>query len=178
MTSAQTEAKRRKRGFERTSGLLQTRIREASEARGFSESRLLTHWEEIVGEATAAMSRPVKVSYAKGGFGATLTLLTTGAFAPMVQAEVPKIRDRVNAVYGYNAISRIHVTQTAPSGFSEGRVAFHAPRPEPAPDITPETRAEARALSEGVHDQALRQALEKFAGTFLTRQHCKPKEEK
>ncbi|WP_460273082.1 DUF721 domain-containing protein [Celeribacter sp. ULVN23_4] len=178
MTDTQTEGKRRKRGFERTSGLLQTRIREASEARGFSESRLLTHWEEIVGETTANMSRPVKVSYAKGGFGATLTLLTTGAFAPMLQAEVPKIRDRVNAVYGYNAISRIHVTQTAPTGFAEGRVAFHSPKPKSTLDVTPETKAEAHALSEGVHDEALRQALETFAGTFLTRQHTKSKEDK
>lgn len=44
---------RRKKGFEATSGLLQSRIRDAIEARGFSESRLLTHWSEVVGEQTA-----------------------------------------------------------------------------------------------------------------------------
>ena len=77
------------------------------------------------------MSRPVKVSYAKGGFGATLTLLTTGAYAPMLQAELPKIRNRVNAVYGHNAISHIRITQTAPMGFSEGRAVFEAPKTKP-----------------------------------------------
>ncbi|SDX27397.1 hypothetical protein SAMN05443573_11980 [Celeribacter indicus] len=161
-----------------TSGLLQARIREATEARGFSQSRLLTHWEEIVGTRIAAMSRPVKVSYAKGGFGAVLTLLTTGAHAPMLQAEVPRIRERVNAVYGYSAIARIHVTQTAPGGFSEGRVAFERAAPKARPAPTPETLAEAKALSEGVQDESLRRALETFAGTFLARHRSQSKEDK
>ena len=38
-----------------------------------------------------------------------------------------RLRERVNAVYGYNAISRIHLTQTAPTGFAEGQAKF-APR--------------------------------------------------
>jgi len=178
MADVQTRAKRRKRGFERTSGLLQSKIREATEARGFSETRLLTHWEDIVGAQTAGMSRPIKVSYAKGGFGATLTLLTTGAFAPMVQAEVPKIRERVNAVYGYNAISRIHVTQTAPTGFSEGRVAFSMPKHDHRLVITEDAAEEAKSMSEGAQDDGLRRALEKFAGTFLSRQSSQTKEDK
>ncbi|RPE64831.1 hypothetical protein EDD53_2595 [Pacificibacter maritimus] len=161
--------KRRKKGFEMTSGLLQARIREATETRGFSEMRLLTHWSEIVGTQTAAMARPVKVTYAKGGFGATLVLLTTGAFAPMLQAELPKIQNRVNAVYGYNAISRIHITQTAPTGFAEGRVQFEHNEKEKRPVPTPQVRQEANALAQGAQDENLRKALEKLASSFLSR---------
>ena len=124
---------RRKRGFERTSGLLQSRIRTASESRGFSETRLLTHWADIVGEDLSKMCEPVKVSYTKGGFGASLTILTTGAFAPMLQAQLPSLKDRVNSVYGFNAISRIHITQTAPVGFAEGRAAFRAAQQKKKP---------------------------------------------
>ena len=91
---------RRKRGFERTSGLLQKQIRKAGEKRGFAVSRLLTHWAEIVGEDTAKVAKPIKVSYGQGGFGATMTILTTGAQAPMLQADLPRIQDRVNACYG------------------------------------------------------------------------------
>ena len=178
MMDAKTREKRRKRGFERTSGLLQARIREVAEARGFSESRLLTHWEDIVGEQTAAMSRPVKVSYAKGGFGATLTLLTTGAYAPMVQADLPKIHDRVNAVYGYNAISRIHVTQTAPTGFSEGRVVFARPEKTAPVQISADVRAEAKRMSQGVQDEGLRKALEQLVSTYMSRQPHQSKEQK
>lgn len=173
MAEIQSGVKRRKRGFERTSSLLNRRIQAASEARGFSQSKLLTHWEESVGPEVAAMCRPVKVSYGKGGFGATLTLLTTGAYAPMLQAELPKIRDRVNAVYGHNAISHIRITQTAPMGFAEGRAVFETDKPKPKPELTPETRSNAKALAEGVQDDGLRQALEKFAGSFLTRQKTK-----
>lgn len=151
-----------------TSGLLQSRIRETTETRGFSESRLLTHWSEAVGSETAAMARPVKVSYAKGGFGATLTLLTTGAFAPMLQAELPKILARVNAVYGYSAISRIHITQTAPTGFSGGQVEFETRSKviEPAP--SPEVKAEARLISADIKDDKLRRILEEMASKVLS----------
>jgi hypothetical protein len=161
--------KRRKKGFEMTSGLLQSRIRNATETRGFSEMRLLTHWSEIVGTQTAAMARPIKVTYAKGGFGATLVLLTTGSFAPMLQAELPKIQNRVNAVYGYSAISRIHITQTAPTGFAEGRVQFEHEKKDKRLAPTPQVRAEASELAQGAQDESLRKALEKLASSFLSR---------
>ncbi len=164
---------RRKRGFERASGLLQGRIRKVGETRGFAVSRLLTHWPEIVGEETAAAALPVKVSYSQGGMGATLTLLTTGAQAPMLQAELPKIRDKVNACYGYAAISRIRITQTAPIGFAEGRVAFdHAPasaRPGPDQATDPGTAAAARDATRAVTDDRLRAALEDLGRKVLSR---------
>jgi hypothetical protein len=125
------------KGFKRTASLLTGRIRAASESRGFAQSRLLTDWTEVAGADVAAVSRPVEVSYGRGGMGATLTLLTTGAQAPMLEMQKDQLRQKVNAVYGYNAIARIRITQTAATGFSEGRVAFdHAPkdaRPLPRP---------------------------------------------
>ena len=65
------------KGFKRTDSLLSAKIRQASETRGFAQSRLLTQWAEIVGQDVAAISRPVEVSYGRGGMGATLTLLTS-----------------------------------------------------------------------------------------------------
>jgi len=152
--------KRRRRGFERASGLMQGQIRRIGESRGFAVSRLLTHWADIVGAEVAATALPVKVSYSKGGFGGTLTLLTTGAQAPMLQADLPKIRDRVNAVYGYSAIARIRITQTAPTGFAEGQVAF-APQ-NSAESAPPDAKsvAQAQQTAHGVSDMALRQALQ------------------
>ena len=95
------------RGFSRASTLLQSRVRRASEGRGFAQTRLLTHWAEIAGQDIADNTVPVNISYGRGGMGATLTLLTTGAMAPMVEMQKEQIRERVNGVYGYNAISRI-----------------------------------------------------------------------
>ncbi|MEM6276353.1 MAG: DUF721 domain-containing protein, partial [Pseudomonadota bacterium] len=145
----------RKKGPKRVSSLLEGRIRRASEARGFAVTKLLTNWAEIVGEETARTSRPVNVSYGRGGLGATLTVLTTSAMAPMLQMNLPSIREKVNACYGYNAIARIRITQTAPTGFAEGQATF-APAPKATSKPDPELSAKARAASDGVENETLR----------------------
>lgn len=160
---------RRKRGFERPGALIGTQLRRAGETRGFAEARLLTHWAEIVGEEIARRARPVKVGYAQGGLGATLTLFVLGADAPLVQAETAKIRERVNACYGYNAISRIRLTQTAPDAAAPGLAETQAPFAPPAPP--PAVQAEARALSGDVTDDGLRRALETLCRNVLSRNH-------
>lgn len=159
---------RRSRGFEAASKLVSDRIRTAGEARGFAVSRLLTHWAEIAGEDLARITRPVKIGYARDGFGATLTLLTTSAQAPMVQMQLPKLRERVNACYGYSAIARVLITQTAASGFAEGQAQFTAaPKAPPPPD--PVIQARAAEAAAGVQDEGLRSALESLTQNFLTR---------
>lgn len=156
------------RGFSRASSLMQTRIRSASESRGFAVTRLLTHWPEIVGKAVAKTATPVNVSYGRGNLGATLTILTTGPNAPMVEMQKEQIRQKVNACYGYKAIERVRITQTAPTGFHEGRVAFEpAPKAKPAPD--PANRAQAADLSQGVKNEDLRQALAALGANVLSK---------
>lgn len=159
---------RRMRGFEPASGLLKERIRSAGEARGFAVTRLLTAWAEIVGDELAAITRPVKIGYGKGGMGATLTLLTSSVQGPMVQMQLPAIREKVNGCYGYAAISRINLTQTSPTGFAEGQAEF-SPAPKEKPEPDPVVKAKAAAAAEGVHDIALRNALENLAENFLSR---------
>ena len=159
---------RRMRGFEAAASLLKDRIRSAGESRGFAVTRLLTHWAEIVGADLAGIAKPLKVGYSRDGFGATLTLLTTGANAPMLDMQKPRIRDLVNACYGYNAISRILITQTAPTGFAEGQIAFApAPKPKPAPD--PVLQQRAAAVAAPVQDATLRAALAALAQNILNR---------
>lgn len=164
----QKKPDRRTRGFERTSSLLQGQIRKSAETRGFAVTRMLTHWAEIVGEDTARIARPVDVKYGRGSFGATLTLLTTGAQAPMLEMQKEQIRTRVNQTYGHAAISAIRITQTARSGFAEGKVQFsHAPKQVPIVD--PEKKAAAKAVAAPVKNADLRAALEALGENILTR---------
>ncbi len=159
---------RRKRGFERTSSLLNERVRKVGETRGFAVSRLLTHWAEIVGAETARTAHPVKVNYGRQGFGATLTVLTTGAMAPMLEMQKEKIREKVNACYGYAAISRIRLTQTAPTGFAEGQAAFaHKSETPRQPDRA--ACEKAAVLSGEVRDDELRAALESLGQNVISR---------
>lgn len=158
------------KGFKRTSSLLGERIRTASESRGFAQSRLLTHWEEIAGPSVAEISRPVEVSYSRGGMGATLTLLTTGAQATMLEMQKEQIRTKVNAVYGYNAIARVRITQTAPTGFAEGQVEFTARKADEGPKAPdPRLTAQAAQTVAPVADDNLRDALERLGTNILTR---------
>ena len=109
------------------------------------------------------------VSYGREGMGATLTVLTTGPLATILEMRKSELCDRVNAAYGYRAIARVRVTQTAPTGFAEGQVQF-SPAPPPAePKPDPSTLAEASGLATGAGDERLRLALETLAANVLTK---------
>jgi hypothetical protein len=126
---------RRRRGFERASTLVKGQLRAPGRKAGFAEARLLTHWEEIVGAEISSIALPLKITYGRG-FGGTLVLLTTGAHAPVLEMRGTEIVDRVNACYGYRAVSRVQVTQTAPTGLQRGRWRFAARRAR-RPNRTP-----------------------------------------
>ncbi len=163
---ADSKYRKSTRGFAHAGGLLAQRVRAAGSTRGFSEARILTNWQEIVGPTLAAIARPAKVSYAKKGFGATLTIIAEAARGPELQMQLPAIRERVNACYGYNAISRVRITQVdRMAGFSETQSEFlhdqPAPQPEPA-------KLEALGL-DNVKDIGLRHALEQLSKAVLTR---------
>lgn len=167
--STYSKTRRRSRGFQAASSLLADRVQKAAEGRGFAVARLLTHWPEIAGPQLAAATRPVKISHSRGAFGATLTLLTTGPMAPMVEMQLPMLRDKVNACYGYNAIQRITLTQTAASGFAEGRASFtHAPKTAKAPD--PERVEQAERVGAQFTDPTLAQAMATLALNVAQRQ--------
>lgn len=157
--------RRRMRGFEPAATLIAPQLRRSAESRGFAVARLLTDWPEIVGAQTAAHTRPVKVSHSRTqGLGATLTILTDGAHAPLVQMELPRIRERVNAVYGFNAIARITITQTAAQGFAEGQAEFlHRPPAPCAAPLPPEAAAAAEAVAARFDDPKLADSMRRLA---------------
>ena len=159
--------KKRRAGFRRTSLLVEQKLRSAGESRGFAITRLLTHWSEIVGLQAAEVCTPIKVSYAQKGFGATLVILTTGAQAQMLEMQLPQLREKVNACYGYNAISRIRITQTAPVGFSDGQAKFSTVTKRTVPPPCPETAAKASAIASDIKDKSLRAALAAFGENII-----------
>lgn len=174
-TKPRWKGARRMRGFEPASGLLRDHIRKAGETHGFATTRLLTHWAEVAGPDLAALCTPVKVSYAQKGFGATLTVLASGAAAPLVQMQLEPLRERVNAIYGYAAIARIKVTQTSSrglaSGLAESQRAFErANIAPPSPQALARARTVVDSLTEGVADSGLKAALDRMATNILTKE--------
>lgn len=167
-TAGATQMRRRMRGFEAAASLVAQPVRAVGETRGFAVSRLLINWAEVVGPEIAARTRPVRIAHGKG-FGATLTLLVSGAYAPLIEMELPRIREKVNACYGFNAVSRISLTQTAPTGFAEGQAQF-APAPKAAPKPpSPEQVTRAEAVAQEFTDPALAAAMRQLALNTLSR---------
>ena len=150
---------RRFKGFEPAGSLLRQQIRKAGEDRGFAVARLLTNWAEIAGPDVAPVTRPVKVSYPQTGFGATLTLLVKGASAPLIEAQLPQLKTRINRCYGYNAIARIRLTQTAGELMGE--------KPTVVPEI-PRRSPEAQRITAIIGDATLREALEALGNRVLS----------
>lgn len=151
--------------FTKAAALVEKRVQAAGESRGFALPRLLTQWDEVAGDL-AQIARPVKVSYGKSGLGGVLTVLTTGPQAPLLEMQKETLRSRINACYGYAAISRIAITQTAPSGFAEGQAVF-TPAPSAAKAPSPAVRRDAAAAAAPVADPGLRAALEHLGCNVL-----------
>lgn len=153
-----------RRSFRKASALVEARVRKAAESRGFSVSRVLTNWSDVVGVEVARVCEPVDVRYGKAGLGATLTICTTGAQAPILEMQKEAIRTRVNAAYGYAAVRQIRITQTAATGFAEEPASYSPPLKEPA-----EPPAEFRRQTVGISDPDLKSALENLAANVTSR---------
>ncbi|WP_176556184.1 DUF721 domain-containing protein [Rubellimicrobium rubrum] len=154
--------------FTPASDLLRAKIRELGEARGFSATRLLTHWPEIVGESIAAIAKPLEVRHPRGKKaaeeGATLTILALGAAALRLEMEKERLRERVNACYGYNAIAKIRIKQAGPESFTAGPAPVQRP---PVTSSVPPSPSE--PLANGVSDTELRLALAALAANVLSK---------
>jgi hypothetical protein len=134
--------------------------------RGMALAALLAEWEAIMGPGLAAATTPIRLvrerpkGEAEGAekaeeAGAVLELRAEGAAAVELQHLEPRILERINAHFGYRAVTRLKLRQGPAGGFRR--------RPAPAvPAIRRPGAAEERALFlqlEGVGDESLRDAL-------------------
>ena len=72
---------------------------------------LRARWREIVGEALAQRTEPVKLSKPRGGGGGVLELKVDGPAAALIQHQAPDILARVNLFLGAGAVIRLRVVQ-------------------------------------------------------------------
>jgi hypothetical protein len=131
---------------------------------GFAYADLITQWPAIVGESVARWSEPERIKWPRMAGderkqGGTLVIRVTPGRGLELQHETPRIIERINAFYGYAAISSVKIMQRA--------LTSHKPdRPTPAP-LRP---AQAQALEsrlETVEDPALKDALRRLGEGVL-----------
>ena len=135
--------------------------RKAFEKYGFSAAALITDWATIVGKDLAGYTSPERLKWpkgveayqetasdARGRPGATLMLRVDAARALDVQYKTQQITERINAYFGYRAVSEIRLLQAA------------LERPEVRKVTRPQPR-DAVSLP-AIADAGLRAALEKL----------------
>ena len=104
--------KTRTNKMKRLSTMIDPMIAPSAKARGFAIGRIVSHWHDIVGDISS-WCRPDAVSFPRDSrTGGTLRLQITSGRGPQAQAISDVIIDRVNANFGYRAISRISLVQT------------------------------------------------------------------
>ncbi|MBT6122694.1 MAG: DUF721 domain-containing protein [Candidatus Puniceispirillum sp.] len=155
---SETKHPHRKNRMARLSTMVENMVAPSAQARGFVISRLISHWPEIVGDV-AVWCQPASLSFDRGKQNdGVLKLAITYGRGPQAQAMSAQIIDRVNAAFGYNAVSRITLVQSlSPPSKAESTTQNMASDDASASDIwsldeklkkvaSPELRAALRRL--------------------------------
>ena len=118
--------KTRKNRMTRLSTMLDGMVAPSVRKRGFVMSRLVSEWPAIAGDI-AGWSRPSRLALQRDG-GGKLTVAIRSGFGPLALQMRDSLADRVNAAFGYRAVSEIIFVQTLP--------------PPPATPMAPDTHAQ------------------------------------
>jgi hypothetical protein len=118
----------------RLSTMVDPLIEPAVLKRGFAISRLISHWQDIVGDM-AVWCRPARISFPQGSQrDGLLKLQIASGRGPQAQAMSAEIINRVNTAFGYQAISHITLVQSLPADVSQ-KPAFSPPQISDSADI-------------------------------------------
>jgi hypothetical protein len=145
----------RAKGARAVGELLPAVAKPAFERYGFALAEILQHWATYAGKELAAYTAPEKMKWPRSaggntGEGATLILRVDGPRAVEVQHRIPQLMERLNAAFGYRAVTAIRILQ-APLSV-----------PQPREKVRPPLKINEAAFS-GVEDGRLRMALSRMS---------------
>ncbi|MGH7004866.1 MAG: DUF721 domain-containing protein, partial [Alphaproteobacteria bacterium] len=121
---------------------------------------LVQAWEEVVGTALGAQSRPLKLLWPRRAHEddpfqpATLVVACQGFTAMRIQHETGEIISRVNAFLGFAAVGRIKIEQKPVAQPLAPRRAM--------PPLDAATAGKVSRSVETIEDEGLREALERL----------------
>lgn len=125
-------------------------------SRGLAGTNAISDWPHIVGKELAGHCWPEKISFPQGKkTGGTLTVACENGFNTHIQHMQPIILERLNVFYGYQAVTRLAISHSAPRPTAKKP----AEKPIHHPKINP------TAVS-SVDDPELKQALQSLANTL------------
>lgn len=86
-------------------------VRELDDRYGRGAGALEPRWREIVGDQLARVTRPQKLTKARGSGGGMLELRVAGPAALLVQHQSAEILARVNLFLGEGSVGRLRIAQ-------------------------------------------------------------------
>lgn len=164
MIEAAQKQPKAKRGARRLANLIPAEVAPVYAKRGFANADLAVHWPEIAGAGVAQRSRPIGLTWPRGGVesgaGATLTIACSGGFALELQQMSGVIMERINRRLGWRCVTRLVIKQTplTPPKARSGRTA-----------PTPEDVNEAGRIAAGIRSEGLKEALSRLGAAALAR---------
>ena len=135
---------------------------------GFAQADVATHWDDIVGAELARHSLPERITWPRGPggearkAGGTLVVRAAPGRALDLQYETPRLIGRINSYFGYEAVAKLRIVQTA------GPLRGGAEPGAPAPDGIDEPVVEA------IDDQGLKAALQRLGRGVATAAKSSP----
>ena len=78
---------------------------------GFVHADIIMNWEAICGSDIARMATPLRITFprAKREGGVVVVKLKLASASALLQYSFPQIIDRVNAYFGYKAVSSVRI---------------------------------------------------------------------
>ena len=129
---------------------------------GFAQTDVVTQWSSIVGKLLAAHCLPERLSFPSGERrGGTLHVIADSAFALELQHLTPEVIQRINSYYGFEAVSRLRITQAPVAKRRAMR------RKKPAP-LSPDDEKTLSAAVAPAHDDKLREALKSLGAAIFS----------
>lgn len=120
--------------------------------KGFIQADILSHWEDILGQALSAGVTPVSVSFSRSSSDRAVLHVKafSGAYAVEFNARKEQILEKINSYFGYSAVTDIRLTQGGAAPALPSGVYFRPPKPR--------EQAEINALTSDIEDESLRNA--------------------
>jgi hypothetical protein len=81
--------------------------------RGLARAELLSWWPDIVGAAYAGSTAPERIRWPRDGGAATLVVRCDPALSLQFAHETDRVRERLNAYFGYPAVGAVRIVQQA-----------------------------------------------------------------
>ncbi len=132
--------------------------------RGFAENRIITDWNQIVGDSIGACSVPRKLTFErdkKSGGTLYVEVSNSGFSAQMVYLE-PMILEKIACYFGYKAVSRLKILQNPQNQIQQQY------KPQKKKVMSKENIAQLENSLAGIDDEELKESLRKLGQGILS----------